>query len=111
MDPTTRKLGQVEGLTELVGVVRLNEKRPQFSPEHKGEHYLYRDLDRMCLATGAEPIFLDARQETTISGGPIGGQTRVTLRNDHLSYLITWFTLSGFTALMWYKTVLKKIKL
>lgn len=27
---------------------------------------------------------------TTVRGGPIGGQTRVTLRNDHLQYVFTW---------------------
>ena len=36
------------------------------------------------------PIFLDADAPATIPGGPIGGQTKVTLRNDHLSYMFTW---------------------
>lgn len=27
---------------------------------------------------------------STIPGGPIGGQTRVTLRNEHMQYIITW---------------------
>ena len=27
---------------------------------------------------------------TTVPGGPIGGQTRVTLRNEHLQYIFTW---------------------
>lgn len=28
---------------------------------------------------------------STIPGGPIGGQTRVTLRNEHMQYIITWW--------------------
>lgn len=28
--------------------------------------------------------------ESTVPGGPVGGQTRVTLRNEHLQYIITW---------------------
>lgn len=28
--------------------------------------------------------------ESTVPGGPIGGQTRVTLRNEHMQYIITW---------------------
>lgn len=28
--------------------------------------------------------------ECTIPGGPIGGQTRVTLRNEHMQYIVTW---------------------
>ena len=44
----------------------------------------------MAAMTGSEPIFLDADAASTVPGGPIGGQTRVSFRNDHLSYLITW---------------------
>lgn len=62
----------------------------------------------MCDVTGADPYFLDAKVESTISGGPIGGQTRVTLRNEHLSYIVTWFSLSGFTAFLWFKQVLQR---
>lgn len=57
---------------------------------------------------------------TSVPGGPIGGQTNVQLRNEHLSYIVTWyvpepfgaqrshpisfcfrFSLSAFTTLMW----------
>lgn len=65
----------------------------------------------MAAVTGAAPILLDARSETTIPGGPIGGQTRITMKNDHLSYLITWFSLSAFTTFMWFKTIVKKGKI
>lgn len=44
----------------------------------------------MVALTGAEPVFLDASAESTVPGGPIGGQTRVSFKNDHMSYLITW---------------------
>lgn len=27
---------------------------------------------------------------STVPGGPIGGQTRVSLRNEHMQYIITW---------------------
>lgn len=62
----------------------------------------------MCSLTGSDPYFIDARFESTIPGGPIGGQTRATMRNDHLSYLITWFSLSAFSSLIWYTKVIKK---
>lgn len=93
----------------MIGVVRNGENRPQFSPDHRGNTYFYRDLQKMCMNTGSEPYFLDARFETTIPGGPVGGQTRASLRNDHLSYLITWFSLSAFSSLIWYTKVLKRI--
>lgn len=34
-------------------------------------------------------IYIDAIQ-TIGPGGPIGGQTQVFLKNDHLEYIITW---------------------
>lgn len=59
----------------------------------------------MCALTEADPYFLDAVYESTVPGGPIGGQTIVTLRNEHLQYIITWLSLSVLTSLFWYKLV------
>jgi len=33
---------------------------------------------------------LFAETDSTVAGGPIGGQTNVTVRNEHLSYIVTW---------------------
>ena len=35
-------------------------------------------------------LALVCETDSTIAGGPIGGQTNVTVRNEHLSYIITW---------------------
>lgn len=112
LQPEKRLAGQIEGTTELVGVVRKGEARPQFTPNHKGNIYMYRDLERMCKETSSEPIFIDATHMTTVSqsgDSPIGGQTRITLRNEHLSYIITWFSLSGATMFLWYKRIYKGV--
>ncbi|KAM7357610.1 surfeit locus protein 1 [Cochliomyia hominivorax] len=108
MKPETRMAGQIAGEIEMTCVVRKGEQRPQFTPEHKGGVFLYRDLDKMCALTGAQPVFLDANYESSVPGGPIGGQTRITLRNDHLSYLITWYSLSLATGFLWYRNILKR---
>lgn len=106
---------------EVVGVVRLTETRKPFVPNNDVERnrWHYRDLEAMCQTTGAEPIFIDAdfgkmivillnsevgqrfyggsvqvlycHPDSTVPGGPIGGQTRVTLRNEHLQYIVTWW--------------------
>lgn len=107
----TRQQGQVDGSVRIQGVVRMPELRPQFTPEHKGEMFMYRDVPRMCHITGADPIFIDAKYESTFPGGPVGGQTRVTLRNEHLSYVVTWFSLSAFTAFLWWKQIIRKVPL
>lgn len=109
LKPESRPKGQVEGTVDLLGVVRQPEPRPQFTPDHKSEMFLYRDVPRMCSLTGADPIFLDAKFESTVDGGPIGGQTRVTLRNEHLSYVVTWYSLSAFTAFLWWKQIMRRM--
>ena len=59
-------------------------------------HFFYfpssfpRDIPEMAQTLHTLPIFLDADANSTVPGGPIGGQTKVSLRNDHLSYMFTW---------------------
>ncbi|XP_053735990.1 surfeit locus protein 1 isoform X1 [Synchiropus splendidus] len=111
--PETRMKGQVEDEVNVVGVVRLTEVRKPFVPNNDVERnrWHFRDLEAMASVTGAEPIFIDADFASTIPGGPIGGQTRVTLRNEHMQYIITWYGLCAATSYMWYAKFIKRIKL
>lgn len=107
LDPATRQEGQIKGVVELQAVVRLPETRPQFTPKQRGETFMYRDVPKMAQICNTEPYFLDATVATTVPNGPIGGQTRVTLRNEHLSYIFTWFSLSGFTGWLWFRMIVR----
>ncbi|KAG5272158.1 hypothetical protein AALO_G00162280 [Alosa alosa] len=111
--PETRMKGQVEEEVDVVGVVRLTEQRKPFIPHNNVEtnRWYFRDLDAMAMVTGAEPIFIDADLASTIPGGPIGGQTRVTLRNEHMQYVVTWYSLCGATSYMWYLKFIKRVAL
>ncbi|XP_030762786.1 surfeit locus protein 1 [Sitophilus oryzae] len=110
IDPKTRPNGQVEDTVDVIGVLRLHEPRPTFVTKNQSgtKLYFYRDLPTMCAATGAAPVFLDQTDECNAKGGPIGGQTRISLRNEHLSYILTWFTLCGATSYMWFKKFVVK---
>ncbi|XP_029024532.1 surfeit locus protein 1 [Betta splendens] len=110
--PETRMKGQVEGDVEVVGIVRLTETRQPFVPKNDVERnqWHYRDLEAMSHVTGAEPIFIDADFGSTVPGGPIGGQTRVSLRNEHLQYIITWYGLCAATSYMWFSKFIKVVK-
>lgn len=103
--PETRQEGQIGGQVEFTAVVRHTEKRPQFAAKNDvvRNQWYNRDVDAMAATLGAAPVFVDADRKSTVDGGPIGGQTRVTLRNEHLSYIITWYSLSLLTFLMWFK--------
>ncbi|KAL2100122.1 hypothetical protein ACEWY4_004516 [Coilia grayii] len=111
--PETRMKGQVEEEVDVVGVVRLTEQRKQFVPHNNVEanRWHYRDLEAMARVTGAEPIFIDADLASTIPGGPIGGQTRITLRNEHMQYIVTWYSLCAATSYMWYLKFIKRVAL
>lgn len=58
------------------------------------------------------PVWLDARGiPDPPDGWPIPNQTRVVLRNEHFSYLVTWYSLSAFTAVMWHRYFIRKLPL
>ena len=106
-NPNSRLQGQVDGLVEVTGLLRHNEKRPPLIPKNKpsSNQWYYKDLNEMAGLTGTSPILVDAINTTP--GGPIGGQTRVKLRDEHVSYAITWYSLALATGAMWYIRFIK----
>lgn len=57
------------------------------------------------------PIFFDADASSTVPDGPVAGQTVVHVRNEHVSYILTWYSLSAITAFLWYRRFIKKLPL
>ncbi|XP_054714891.1 surfeit locus protein 1-like [Uloborus diversus] len=111
-DPSTRPEGQIQNEVELIGTVRHPENRPQFCPKSQpgSDLFFYRDVTRMAQMAGAAPILVDADSSSTVPGGPIGGQTKITFRNEHMSYILTWYSLSIATFYMWYRNYLRSPK-
>ncbi|CAD6185641.1 unnamed protein product [Caenorhabditis auriculariae] len=102
-DPEARTKTQPRGVVFFDAIVRKTEKRPQFVGQNIPERgvWYYRDLEQMAKTYGTLPVWVDAAFESTIPGGPIGGQTNVNIRNEHLQYLLTWFSLTAVTLAMW----------
>ncbi len=84
------------------------QSAPWFTPadDPKGNVWFSRDPGPIAKAYGLErvaPVIVDA-DATRAAGAapsaarpaapPRGGQTRVTLRNEHLQYALTWFGLA-----------------
>lgn len=100
-DPATRSEGQIEGEIAIEGLVRsggwksYDFIRPDNDPAKN--FWFYVDFEAMSAATGLENViqttYLDAGPAKNPGGFPIGGQTRVQLRNDHFEYAITWYAL------------------
>jgi surfeit locus 1 family protein len=99
IDPATRADGQVGGEVTITGLMREPEARNPFTPaDEPGKHIWYtRDpasiasvfnLDRVA------PFTVDADASAIKGGLPQGGETVLSLPNDHLSYALTWFGLA-----------------
>jgi len=88
---------------DLIGVVRKTEKGQKFMPKNaeNTQKWSTRDVEALANKFKTLPIFIDADFTSTVPYGPIGGQTRCSLTNDHMSYLITWFSLSAATTFLW----------
>jgi surfeit locus 1 family protein len=102
--PAKRQEGQIEGEIELIGLVRKDEITSAFTPINKPPtEWHFRDIGAMAKSMGTAPIFLDEVRSSSVKGGPLGGQTAINLRNEHMSYVITWFTLTFFTTFLWWQ--------
>ncbi|KAL1456056.1 hypothetical protein WDU94_000810 [Cyamophila willieti] len=107
-NPATRKQGQVTQEIVLEGIVRHSEPRPTFVPKYQsGNTWSYRNLSEMSTVMGTSPVYLDACVDSDVPGGPIGGQTRITMRNEHLSYILTWLGISAGSSVLWWKQFVK----
>ena len=103
LDPAERPDSQPEGTTTIDAIVRrggwdgFSWLRPANEPA--ANTWLWMDLPRMAeaanLSAPVTRVYADAVKDATpASQWPIGGQTRVNLRNDHLNYALTWFALA-----------------
>ncbi|KAI6653709.1 Surfeit locus protein 1-like [Oopsacas minuta] len=95
-NPNTRQEGQLQGEVTLVGMVRDSSKSFVYSGKNRPEinEWQYVDVNEMSGICGTEPIILDCSYESSIQGGPIGGQTNINIRNKHVEYICVWYGLT-----------------
>jgi surfeit locus 1 family protein len=101
-DPSSRPQGEVENVVTVTGIVRSPETQGLFMPDNEpgSNRWFWRDLPAMAGAMfpsrtiEVAPFFLDADKTPVPGGWPEGGQTRLTLPNNHLQYAITWFLMA-----------------
>lgn len=98
-DPATRFEGLLENRVRVCGTFLLDEPKRFFTPNAEPEKNIWYIRDGAAMAKTltlktSHPIFLEADGAPNPGGLPIGGQTRLDIPNNHLSYAITWFGLS-----------------
>ena len=97
-EPKTRLGGQIEGTYRLEGVVVPGGRAGWFTPDNEPENNIWFWTDTEALAAEAgipAPSFLvDAGPTPNPGGLPIGGQTKVELRSEHMQYIVIWYALA-----------------
>lgn len=105
--PETRAEGQLAGDVAFDGIVRQPQRQSWFQPanEPKNNVWFYLDPAEMAASSGLpvrQDLYLDAVKTDVPGGFPLGGQTRITLPNDHLQYAITWGSLALALAVIYF---------
>lgn len=97
-EPWLRVDSRTEGAVSIEGVIRTNPGRSSLSPKNDlaKNYWFWRDFKAMAAFAGVEapPFMVEAGPAPNPGGVPIGREFRVELRNEHLQYVIIWFSLA-----------------
>lgn len=109
-----------EGKVELVGMLRDQDQANSFTPPNNAEkgEWVFANIDEMAKHAGTEPVLVDeifsghAGQISMrlAAGVPVGRSATIELRNQHMTYAITWYALSLATSILFFRLVRKPIR-
>jgi surfeit locus 1 family protein len=99
-NPATRRNGLLKGEQRVVGVWRKPDAPGLFTPTPDLFHRVWFSRDVAGIAKAfrlklAAPVIVESDATPVPGGWPKGGQTTVSLPNDHLQYALTWFLMAG----------------
>ena len=95
-----RQQGQVSGVVDIAGFLRWPEQRGTFSAADNPGRNVWFVRDHLAIAPSkgwgpVAPFYVDQESPSPAGGLPSAGPLRAALRNNHLQYAITWFSLAG----------------
>jgi surfeit locus 1 family protein len=98
------QVGLTDATQELTGVLRKSDNRSTYGVHNDEtlQDWHIRDISAMARRLNTKPIMIDLDADPKRTEGPYGGQTQLNIRNEHLNYAITWFSLAAFSFMMWY---------
>ena len=109
VETSARQEGQIEGEICVSGVLRLTETTSSLTPPNdvKAARWFSRDVAALAERLQTVPVFVDldleSSREAAGRGGPVGGQTRISLTNDHAQYMFTWWGVTVISTFLWLK--------
>jgi surfeit locus 1 family protein len=103
--PSTRPGTEVTGVVHVTGLVRAGQKPGLFTPRPDLDKKVWyvRNVASINKAESVGltvPFMLALDRSGPVGKYPEGGHTRITFRNDHLQYALTWFALA--VVLLWF---------
>lgn len=127
---STRPLSLPQEEVEIECLLRKTPEKGMFTPEPAARDspmYHFMDVVDMAKKTGCQPILLEELLDPDLGkkaneiqgeslsveqmerhGIPIGSLGKVTFRNTHFQYILTWYGLSIFTTFMLYSLLKTK---
>jgi surfeit locus 1 family protein len=110
-DPAARPAGRITGPATIDGILRVPVvPKSIFSwlvptPVNRPNEnfWFYVDVPGMAAKDALDPaqvlpFYVEAGPAKNPGGFPVGGQTRISLPNDHLQYAITWYSFAVILA-------------
>ena len=93
-----KRLENIENLKkEFTAVIRLPSRKGYFQPDNDSIKnfwfFVEPELMEQTISKNLEKFYLEALDNGP-NGLPLGNQTRIYLRNNHLQYAITWFLIA-----------------
>ena len=97
-DPKTRQTGQLPGNVTIDGVLRSDLIQGPWTPDYdaKLDQWFWYDIPGIAKSRNLSLVsaVVQAGVRKNPGGLPIGGVAQPALKNDHLQYALTWFSLS-----------------
>lgn len=98
-EASTRPETAVTGAATIHGLVRIGAERSYFSPPNQPEKNLWFGRDVAAMAAHANlknviPAMVDLVGEQDVKHLPVPSDGTIRLRNDHLSYIFTWYAIA-----------------
>lgn len=106
------------GTVTILGIVRQPPTKNAFTPDNKAQdnRWFWVDLPTMATRTGLgrhPDYYIELTKSVTPGAYPLAGQTRIKARNQHLQYVVTWYSLAiaGFVIwLLWHRARARETK-
>lgn len=105
------------GDVKVEGLLREPWKKNFFTPDNdpSANTWHFPDVHEMAAHVGSQPVWIEETMQPNLlesyrreeAGIPIGRPPEVNLRNNHVQYIFTWFSLSAATSIMLWMVVKK----